>query len=86
MKLTLIEGLDKSVSTRMVWKIEGTNFVITRYVSGSNYNFYRDRTPKWSATKDGLPVFIPRGIRRHEVTIAKYLLSLNEETIAKYRR
>lgn len=74
--LKLVEGKDKQYSTRMTWEIVGTTLLINRVVSGGGVNsLKRTRHIEWYAVVGGQYTYIPHNIRRHEVSIAKWLLA-----------
>ena len=78
-KLTLVEGRDKSVSLSMKWIINENQGVILRTIgSGSiNASSFLKKTITWQAfDKNGSWLFIPKNIRRHERSIAKWLITL----------
>lgn len=78
-KLTLVEGRDKSVSLSMKWIINGNQGVILRTIgSGSiNASSFLKKTITWQAfDKNGSWLIIPQNIRRHEKSIAKWLMTV----------
>ncbi len=79
LKLTLVEGRDKSVSLSMKWIIDGNQGTIIRTIgSGSiNASSFLKKTITWQVLdKNGSWLLIPRNIRRHEKSIAKWLMTI----------
>ena len=79
-KLTLVEGRDKAVSLSMKWVINGNQGTIIRKFGSSSVNAasYLKKTVNWQALdKNGSWLHIPRHIRRHEKSIAKWLVTTN---------
>ena len=77
-KLQLVEGRDKSVSRSMKWIIDGNQGTIIRTIgSGSiNASSFLKKTITWQVLdKNGSWLPIPRNIRRHEKSIAKWLMT-----------
>ena len=74
-QIKLIEGKDKQFSTLMVWEVVGLGFTIRRRHYGNVNSSSYLHQPVWMAfDQRGIAQHIPGNIRRHEKSIANYLV------------